>query len=192
MSSWENLLSGLIGAVVGGIASVFGGLWATNRNIKSLERTEKRKSEEQVKLSAGILFEDIMSFIREIIFFGSFHKNQGYASHNADYSNHIANLRNSSFNSEDIHTLNQLYGFIMRYQKSSMETSINSTKIEIYLMVDYEKFCNAVFGSTENFRNNTATVNLDNNLNLELITRNMIPRFGSALNKLYRLKNETP
>ncbi|NGM84155.1 hypothetical protein G5B47_17200 [Paenibacillus sp. 7124] len=62
--NWTNLLSGLIGAVVGGLASIIGGLWATNKNIKAQntvllkqEQNEHRKNQLIAKASAKTMMD---------------------------------------------------------------------------------------------------------------------------------------
>jgi hypothetical protein len=123
----------------------------------------------------------------EMIYFSKNNNHQGYGSHNADHSNHIAALE-SKLDSNEMHAIHQLYGFLLRYQRSTMLDTLNSTEINQHLLIDFGRFCITVYGSIEEFKINVDNTNIDN-VNHELITRNMVQSFKETLNKLKDLKH---
>lgn len=151
--NWTNLLSGLIGAIIGGLASIIGGLWATNKNIAAQnalllkqEQNEDRKNHLLVKASAKTIHSDVMSAITEAQLIASSKKMPSGISVGTQYSQHITNLI-SFFDSNEIALIYKIYGHIERlkidYQKFNEQNAFDPTRR------DAKSFVKEIFGDNE-------------------------------------------
>jgi hypothetical protein len=174
------------GAIIGAIGSILGGFLATLFNIWRHRTTEDEKEKRQIKISSSIIYTDFYGLLKEMIYYSKNNTYQGFGSHNAYHSNHIATLE-SKLDSNEMHSIHQLYGVLIRYQRSTMLDTLNSTEQKSHLQNDFSRFCTLVYGSMEDFKRNVDNINIDN-LDHELITRNMLPRFKEIMNKLKDLK----
>ncbi|MEK4193266.1 hypothetical protein [Paenibacillus sp. FSL L8-0323] len=154
---WDILLSGLIGAFIGGVASILGGLWATNKNIKAqnehqLMQEEKEKARVQllIKVSAKMIYSDLLSAVFEARLVASSKKKPGGIPVGSQYSNHIANLI-VEFEPDELASIYKIYGHIERlktdFQNYNDENAFDHTPRNC------RYFIKEIFGDNESFIN---------------------------------------
>src|SRR5690606_38630365 len=146
---WDNLLSGLIGGIIGGLASIAGAMISTKSNINSQKKASEEQEKQNVSLSANILLLDIEGLLKEMVHLARTKpiSTYGLGSHSSNYSDHIAIL-GSRLNHDEQYALNHLYGIIMKYQQIAMMNTSNlsdSTVVEMYLQKLLSHFCNTVY-----------------------------------------------
>lgn len=129
------------------------------------QHTEKKKVAEQRKVSASMIYIDIVGFIEDV---KDYEKNsifQGFCSHSNNYSQHIANLEDK-LSEKEVRNLHHVYGYIMRMQKATNDgigkeveikdgkavekTAAEKTALEKTTAFIIEKF-HAEFDETEEF-----------------------------------------
>lgn len=187
--NWDVLLSGVVGAIFGALGSIIGGLWATKSNIK-LQREEAQLIEmRNLKLSAGIIYNDILSLLKEMVYMSNSEpiKNMGFGSHNSRYADHVANLKDK-LSPDEQYALHYLYGLLMRFQRICQIETHNLSELAAYEMSlgkVFERFCKEVYGSTEKFRIQTGNLSLKN---FDYALRTMEPPFVKLFNTLDELR----
>lgn len=176
----------LLGSLIGVSGSILGGFLATSYNIWRQRVAETRREQKKTKIGAGIIYFDIFTLLKEMMFILKNKRSQGFISFSPNYSEHIASL-GDNINENDNYCLSQLYGFLIKLQKSTMMDTLNSTEIQIHLSSVLESFSSAVYGNMSNFSNNVHNLNIDK-LDYELSTRYMLPRFKECLDKINSLR----
>ncbi|OKP95402.1 hypothetical protein [Paenibacillus sp. P46E] len=189
--TWDVLLSGLIGAVVGALGSIVGGLWATRQNIKLQRKAELERKTEQIKLSAAILYTDIENYLKEMVHLSKVDPiiNYGFGSHDSRYSDHIAVVGNK-IDSSERYALHVMYGMIMKYQElTKTETfSLETLAVrEMLLTKQMEYFCTVVYGSKEDFVRQTQSLSIIQ-FQFDIANRTMNPVYKRLFNRLNDLK----
>jgi hypothetical protein len=178
----------LWGAIIGAGGSILGGFAATGVTIWRQNVALKKVELKQTKKSAGIIYNDILGFLKEMTFISdSNKKRQGHGSHTFDYSSHISAI-SKELNIEEIHAIHVLYGFILKFQKNTMQEVPFSEQLHEYLQADFHLFCEMVYGTMGNFNDNVFQIDTKE-FNYALITRSMRGPFISALNKIKKLKD---
>lgn len=189
--TWDVLLSGLIGAAIGGVFSIIGSLWATKSNIKSQREETELIAMRNLKLSAGIIYNDIISLLKEMVYMSNAEpiKNMGFGSHNSRYADHVANLKDK-LSPDEQYALHYLYGLLMKFQGICQIETHNLSELAAYEMSlgkVFERFCRDVYGNTENFRIQSGNLSLQN-FQIDYALRTMEPPFKNLFNTLDELR----
>lgn len=189
--TWDVLLSGLVGAVVGALGSILGGLWATRQNIKLQREFEVERDTEQIKLSAAILYTDVENFLKEMVHLSKADPiiNYGFGSHDSRYSDHIAVVGNK-IDSSERYALHVIYGMIMKYQELTKTDTSSLQTLEIREMllrkqIDY--FCTVVCESKEEFVQQAQSLSIIQ-FQFDKVNGTMRPEYKKMFDKLNDLK----
>lgn len=190
--NWDNLMSGFIGALIGGVASVTGAYFSINHNLKLQKKAALEQEEKNEKLSASVLHNDMVGLFRAMTFYANNESKQNLSlgSYNARYSEHIAIL-DKRLNPDEQYALHQIYGIILKFHNIQLAETSNFSelaKYEMSLSTIFEYFCSLVYGDVATFKKYVANLSVEN-YQLQLAKRGMINFFSTALDTLIKIKS---
>jgi len=187
-----DLYSGLIGAVIGGVLSIIGGFAATLFNLFSQKKTILNQQLDKAKKSAEVMYADIFGIIKVMLTFSKEQQSSKFVhlAFATDYTNYIANLQ-GKISGDEIYLINQLYGYLISYQRITLFPTLNSTEKYLYLNEDFESFCKSVYESKEEFVKHTGFLNSGlTESNYEKLFKGMTEKYIKLLENLKAIKSE--
>lgn len=186
-----NLLnSSFWGAKIGAAGSIAGGYFASRYQIKRQLSAEKERNMKKVKESASIVYGDIITLVKAMLFY----RNKGsivgfYLDYTQDYSAHV-DLLSDHIGGDNTYFIRKIYGHLVHLQSVIILPELNSTKLALLASPNYEAFCKVFYGSTEKFALQTNhTGDTITEANYSHLFIGMEPRMKSLLDLLNKIKS---
>lgn len=142
-----------IGAIIGAIASLLGGFFASKYQLKKMEKAEDLKQKQRIKVSSQIVYGDIIILVKSMMYYrGNSTFNGFYFHYSADFSNHI-DLLTGRIGGDKAYLLRRVYSHLVHMQDASVPPISKEKDNQVELV--WVASCKLLYRSTENFISNT-------------------------------------
>ncbi|MFX3646280.1 MAG: hypothetical protein ACE3K2_02255 [Paenibacillus sp.] len=181
-----------IGAIIGAIASLLGGFFASKYQLKRMEKAEDLKQKQRIKVSSQIIYGDIITLVKAMLYYRrKEHKIVGfYFDYSADYSNHI-DVLTERIGGDKTYLLRRIYGHLVNLHHATMASTINSTEINLLASPVYEAACKLLYGSTGKFIGHTGHLwETLTEENYDHLTDAMEHKVKNLIDELEKIKSE--
>ncbi|SEU32429.1 hypothetical protein [Paenibacillus sp. NFR01] len=154
--AYSLLSKEFIGVLIGAAASISGGIFAARYQIKRIKESEAAKQELKVKISARIIYSDIHTLLKALLFYRkNDHKIVGfYFDFSADYSKHV-DLLYERLSGDEIFLIRRIYGHLVNLQEATRTATLNSTEINLLASPIYEAAYKLIYRDSETFERQT-------------------------------------
>ncbi|MMZ51432.1 hypothetical protein D1872_131700 [compost metagenome] len=190
--AWNFLSEGFVGAIIGAAASISGGFFASIYQMKQQKKAEDEKQKQRIKVSAEIVYGDVITLIKAMIFYQrNSNKIVGfYFDYSTDYSSHV-DLLADRIGGDKTFLLRRIYGHLVYLQHVTLVPTISSTEINLLASPIYEAACKLIYGSLGNFIGNTGHLwETLTEENYDHLTNGMEHNVKMLIEQLEELKSE--